>query len=385
MAEPQTGGPAPKVSVLVRTKDRPALLAEALESLRGQELQDFEVVLVNDSDAPVEPSVLSCPPGRGLRVVEPGPPHGRSRALNAGASVASGRFLAYLDDDDLHLPGHLAALAAALEGPREIRAAFSDCAVVRQTLGPDGRYVDVERQPLPAGEPVPGRLPFTNSIPLVCLMHERVLWEECGRFDEAFDLFEDWEFLVRLSQRTPLVRVAGVTALYRIRDDGSNATTATPWGGAEAQRARSAVYRKHWRLHTPEAEMALVDGFHSELEALSVRERDQRLALERSEIQLHEARRAAGELSRRLDEVVAALHERAAQLATARAEAAALAAQRDALAAEVRDHASKSADLVAERDRLERVVHQMTNSLAWRLFTPWWKLKAALDRRKGRR
>ena len=375
MPDETPGPPAPKVSVLVRTKDRPALLAEALESLRAQELQDFEVVLVNDSDAPVEPSVLSRPPGRGIRLVTPGPPHGRSRALNAGAAAASGRFLAYLDDDDLHLPGHLAALVAALEGLPGTRAVFSDCAVVRQTLGPDGRYVDAERQPLPAGEPVPGRLPFVNSIPLVCLMHERALWEECGRFDESFDLFEDWEFLVRLSQRAPLVRVAGVTALYRIRDDGSKATTATPWGGPEARRARLAVYRKHWDLHTPEAEMALVDAFRSEIEALSAAERDQRVALQRREFELHDARGAAGELSRRLDEVVAALNERAAQLADARAEAGSLAVERDALAAELHSFGS-------ERERLQRVVNEMTTSLAWRLFTPWWKLKAALERRK---
>lgn len=385
MPDPPPGGPAPKVSVLVRTKDRPALLAEALESLRAQELTDFEVVLVNDSDTPVDPGLLSPPPGRGVRVVEPGPPHGRSRALNAGAAAASGRFLAYLDDDDLHLPGHLSALVAALEGAPGARAAFSDCAVVRQARAPDGRYVEVERQPLPAGEPLPGRLPFVNTVPLVCLMHERGLWEECGRFDESFDLFEDWEFLVRLSQRTPLVRVAGVTALYRIRDDGSNATTATPWGGPEAQRARVAVYRKHWGLHTPEAEMALVDALRAELEALSAREREQRLALERREIELHEARGAAGELSRRLEEAVGALHERAAQLAAATERAGALAAERDALAAELRSFASETAGLVAERDRLERVVHQMTTSLAWRLFTPWWKLRAALERRRRER
>jgi glycosyltransferase involved in cell wall biosynthesis len=99
-----TESAAPRVSVVVRTKDRPRLLGEALASLRAQTFQDFEVIVVNDGGVP--PAGLD-PAGAGLRVVTTEPPHGRSRALDTGLRAARGRFVAYLDDDDLFLPHHL--------------------------------------------------------------------------------------------------------------------------------------------------------------------------------------------------------------------------------------------------------------------------------------
>lgn len=99
-----------KLSVIVATKDRPALLADCLASLGAQEGADFEVVVVDDgSDAELAPVVeRAAESGLAVRYVRQ--EHaGLSAARNRGAEAAAGDVLAWLDDDGLAAPEWAAA------------------------------------------------------------------------------------------------------------------------------------------------------------------------------------------------------------------------------------------------------------------------------------
>src|SRR6185503_7635985 len=115
----------PLVSVVVRTCERPALLAEALASLAASTYRRVEVVLVVDGGgaAPVPEGFPFA-----VRRVDLIPRRGRAGAANAGVEAASGALLGFLDDDDLLEPEHLATLVGAL-GATGVRAAYSDAAV----------------------------------------------------------------------------------------------------------------------------------------------------------------------------------------------------------------------------------------------------------------
>ncbi len=278
-------GGAPRVSVVLRTKDRPRLLTEALASLRAQTTSDFETLVVNDGGAidPAHPRT-GARPGAPRGDAAP-PPGGRTRALNAGLAAASGRYVAYLDDDDLYRPDHLALLAGFLDGTDEYGAAYSSVEQVVQTLGADGRYHDAGTRFVFGRAFDRDRILFKNDVPLIALMHRRELGERAGGFDEAFDLFEDWDFLVRLSRITRLHHLPAVTAAYRVRDDGSNATTGAPWLGDRAQAARRQLFAKHAALRGPESEMKVIDSLDRDLwdargeirrlaDTLAVRERE---------------------------------------------------------------------------------------------------------------
>lgn len=392
MESPQGLRPVPPaVSVVVRTKDRPELLREALGSLAAQTFCDFEVVVVNDSDTSLGEEVVNVD-GLRVRVVSPGPPHGRARAANAGVGAAEGEWVTYLDDDDLFLPDHLGTLIGTLEGQDRFQAAYTSTLIVHQVRGEDGTYRETGREPVFEYPFDPERLIFSNTIPLLCLMHRRSLFFEAGRFDETFDLYEDWDFLIRLSRLTRFERIEKVTTLYRTRDDTTNATSVSPWRGEISERAREALFLKHWNLHTPRAEMALVNLHEDEIVDWSRREAAVRQSLVQSGQELETSRRSLAERDRLLAERDRLLADQRHRLADVES---ALERERDDRAGE-REWArlewerceAERVDLAAalgrvreERDRLDATVTQMTHSLAWRLFTPWWKLRAFLGKK----
>lgn len=387
--------PEPRVSVIVRTRNRPALLAEALGSLRDQTWRDFEVVVVNDGGAaPSIPADL----GVSFTIVDTEEPRGRARALNTGARAARGHYVAYLDDDDLYLPNHLDTLVRFLDGSDQYQAAYTDVEIVEQLLGDDGRYSEKARRSGFGRDFVPGRIQFSNYIPLISLMHRHSLFELVGPFDESFDLFEDWDFMIRLAETTRPHRLRHVTSLYRVRDDGTNAVTASAWGGSAAQSARRRIYEKHWRLHTPETEMATIDGLERELaaslpwqpraleaEQLGARQTEviARLGSDMLALRGDSARMAqlAYERESRLHEEVASLR---AQLASEREERERVVAElHEAVAHVTRDRDDLSAKLRQAYDTgtaLRQQLDTIEASSGWRMLSRWRRFKSWLGR-----
>ncbi|MDL2717731.1 MAG: glycosyltransferase [Acidobacteriota bacterium] len=352
----------PRVSVLLRTKDRPGFLAEALGSLGRQTYSDFETVVVNDG-GPISPAVLEPAPGRALRIVVPPAPGGRTRALNAGLAAARGTYVAYLDDDDLYLPEHLDTLVRFLDGSDEYKAAYTSVRQMEQVLGNDGRYRD-GRELTVYGRPFDAaRLLYKNDIPLIGLAHRRALAEEIGGFDESFDQFEDWDFLIRLSAHTRFHHLPFVTAVYRLRSDASNITAAQPWHSGDAQTARRRLFEKHAARRSASTEMALVDSLESDTYTLRDAAAASRAEAESLRLEV-EADRTA----------LAAAAARETELLSSRAR------QTDESATREQALAVENVRLQAEAARLYATVDAMNRSLAWRLFTPWWKLKELLKR-----
>ncbi|MBI2215513.1 MAG: glycosyltransferase [Acidobacteria bacterium] len=385
----------PRATVIVRTRNRPAMLAEALGSLREQSFRNFEVVVVNDGgDAPSIPADLGVP----CTVVGTEEPRGRARALNTGVRAARGHYVAYLDDDDLYLPGHLETLIRFLDGSDQYQAVYSDVEIVELTLGDDGHYVETARRSGFGRDFVPGRIQFSNFIPLISLAHRRSLFDVVGPFDETFDLFEDWEFMIRLAAATRPHRLRHVTSLYRVRDDGTNAVTATAWGGPVAQAARRRIYEKHWALHTPETEMAAFDMLERDLttllpwqaraieaETLAAQQRETIARLGSDVLALrNDSARAAQlgyERESKLHDEVASLR---AQLATERQEREQLVAKLEEQVAHVtRDRDDLSAKLRQAYDAgtaLQQRLDAMEASLGWRMLSPWRRFKAWIGR-----
>jgi glycosyltransferase involved in cell wall biosynthesis len=141
-------------------------------------------------------------------------PHGRGAALNAGWQNARGRWITYLDDDDLVFPFHLELLTQAMRSDPAARVAYS---YGQKALCLRGEVEDIPlaRLPMIQQEFRPETLFVENSIPIMAMMHERSLAEEIGGFDESLNVLEDWDFIIRLAQHTSFRLAPHLTAEYR--------------------------------------------------------------------------------------------------------------------------------------------------------------------------
>lgn len=112
---------APRVSVLVATHNRPALLRDALHSVAAQSFGDWEIVLVDDGSTPA--ASIDDLPGllrERVRLLRHDRPRRSGAARNTAVRAARGEVLAFLDDDDLLAPTFLERALGVLDRHAQI-------------------------------------------------------------------------------------------------------------------------------------------------------------------------------------------------------------------------------------------------------------------------
>jgi len=213
----------PAVSVVVITRNRPVFLRRALQSLETQLFKDFEVLVVNDGGEDVS-GILETSTRAGLNLIplNHASQRGQSAARNTALLQARGRWIAYLDDDDLYYPEHLELLVANL---RQTGAwvAYSDSVRAIEEER-DGQWVVTSRE-LAMSHPF-DRDHFLrdNLTPINNVVHERACWEIAGPHDETLPVLEDWDYWIRLSRFWDFLHVPKITAEVRWRANGANIT-----------------------------------------------------------------------------------------------------------------------------------------------------------------
>lgn len=234
----------PYFSIIVTTYNRPVLLKSALASLGEQSFKDFEVILVNDHGDPVESLLADY--DFPITYIYQGKNQGLSAARNIGLKLATGRYIAYLDDDDIYLPSHIAVMAEAIERfPQSV--IYTAAEYVSEKIE-DGRRIELSRSmPLKHDAYDRNRLFVQNYIPVNTWAHPRSMLAAVGEFDTGLTAFEDWDMLLRLAARYPFVHVPEVTAQVHLRDAPN--TGSDHMLGRE-QKNFGALYQEMYRRHS---------------------------------------------------------------------------------------------------------------------------------------
>lgn len=244
--------PAPFLSVIVRTQGRrPGQLREALLCLAAQTDDDFELLVVlhtagDDADtaagartlvaAAVDAHPTLAARTRLLNVVD----GGRGRPLDVGLAHAQGRYVAFLDDDDLVMGDWVEAFrAGAVERPGAVVRSLTARQDVRAVTGPVGY------EPTSAFT-VPYRARFDladhlidNQSPICSVALPRDVLETFGlRVDETLPVLEDWDLLLRLVPWCGVHDTGIVTSLYHVWVDGTGSAGASGAPVWEATRRR---------------------------------------------------------------------------------------------------------------------------------------------------
>lgn len=205
---------SPLVSVIVRTKNRPLLIRDALSSIVMQAYPNIEAVVVNDGGESVMETVEEFRKYIPVTYVEFDRAKGRSAAANEGIRVARGKFINFLDDDDLLHADHVAKLAKYLEATGE-KAAYSDCEIARYKWEGGEIFLEGEKELFRGVDHDLDQLYVFNYIPSMALMFAKKLVEDIGYLDEELDIYEDWDLWLRIAAHTYIQRLPGITAEYR--------------------------------------------------------------------------------------------------------------------------------------------------------------------------
>jgi glycosyltransferase involved in cell wall biosynthesis len=214
----------PKITVIVPTYSRPYTLRKAIVSVLNQTYKDYEIVVVNDAGPDVE-AVLAPLRGSQNEIVylRHDSNRGLAAARNTGLRAASGKYVSYLDDDDIFFPDHLERLVTFLEDGKH-KVAYSDAyRAIQKNV--NGRYVVTSRDIPYSFDFDQDRILIDNFVPILCLMHEKSCVDAIGLFDESLRAHEDWDFLIRLSMHYEIGHVRRVTCEYRWRDDKTTMTS----------------------------------------------------------------------------------------------------------------------------------------------------------------
>lgn len=206
-------GSTPRVSVVTIFLDAERFLEEAIDSVRGQTFEDWELLLVDDGStdrsAELARRAAALLPDR-IRPLhhEGGARRGMSASRNLGVRAARGEMIAFLDADDVYLPDKLGRQTALLDAHPEAGLVY----------GPSLHWYSWTGRPEDTGRDAPRRLgvpPDTLVLPptLVRLFLDHRAWtpatcsvlvrrsaiETVGGFDEEFQgMFEDQVFFYKL-------------------------------------------------------------------------------------------------------------------------------------------------------------------------------------------
>jgi glycosyltransferase involved in cell wall biosynthesis len=207
----------PEVSVIVPTRDRSQRLAVALRSALQQEGVGLEVIVVDDGSIDDTQELVARIDDPRISYVHRRDPGGVSVARNVGIERARGRWIAFLDDDDVWAPTKLSRQVAAMVAQGRTWSYAGEVLV-------DADLRVVAGSPPPPPEEVVRRIERHNSVPAGAsnVVVGSDLLAQVGAFDASLTIGEDWDLWIRLARSGPPGWVR--SPLVAISQHGTNAS-----------------------------------------------------------------------------------------------------------------------------------------------------------------
>lgn len=224
----------PRISVILATRDRPALLPRAIESVLVQRYAEWKLVVVDDGETDAVARTLAGREDKRILVAD-GPRRGVGAARNAGLDRAAGEVVCYLDDDNVMNPEWLHAVAYVFSAREDVEVAYGVTLTEHRAAG--------ERDE--GWWPAHWQMPFDRETLLErnitdagALAHRREL--AGARFDESLSTGEDWDLLLRLTAERDAIAIPAVSHAYAMEGDGRMSEDPEHLAGLEEIRRRYA-------------------------------------------------------------------------------------------------------------------------------------------------
>lgn len=221
MSSSRVPGKQPLVSVIMPAYNARPYIGEAIRSVLTQDYPNVELIVVDDGsrDGTAEEARAF---GERVRVFQRSN-GGAAAARNFGLTQARGELIAFLDADDIWLPGKLSAQVRYLDDHPEVGLVYAK--FMRWYPAADGRF-----GPPPAAQDDPAKgeliaehsgwiyceLLYDSIVCIITALIRRPVLEAVGMFDESLRTGEDYEFWMRISRLFPAAKLNRTVAYYRM-------------------------------------------------------------------------------------------------------------------------------------------------------------------------
>jgi glycosyltransferase involved in cell wall biosynthesis/acetyltransferase-like isoleucine patch superfamily enzyme len=191
---------------------------EALMSLAAQTYPNIELIIIDDGSRDETPRIIEETVAeftRDMRVdFRRQENAGLCTTLNRALELAQGEFVQFMASDDAYLPEKTARSIAALRAAKaDVAAVYCDGYIMDEKSRRRGVFSDKHRVPM--GKDLHRELLIANWIPAMGILYRREVVTALGGFDAKL-WFEDWDFLLRLTQTHRVARIPDKLFLYRV-------------------------------------------------------------------------------------------------------------------------------------------------------------------------
>ncbi|MBB1075265.1 glycosyltransferase family 2 protein [Rhodoferax sp. 4810] len=217
----------PCVSVVIPVRNGKPFIDEAIHSVLTQSYRDLELIIVNDGSNDDDYDRFSELDHR-IRVIHL-PGTGVSSARNVGMKNSKGRYIAFLDADDIWFPGKLTAQIRYLELHPNVWVVYGGFR--KWVASADGKFAaasSLSRDCSDLIDTAPEKSGWLYTRLLTGLLVgmntaviRRSVYESIGGFNESMRQGEDYDFWLKSSRLAEMHSLAGEVALYRIHGNSA--------------------------------------------------------------------------------------------------------------------------------------------------------------------
>lgn len=237
---------SPLFSVVIPAYNARKFIALTIESILRQTVQDFEIVVVNDGSTDDTLEVLQGISDPRLRVItrENG---GECAARNQGFREARGKYVSFLDSDDVWLENHL-------EQAQKFMDAHPECEWFASTYT---RVPDIQATDITTADLSHDSIMLTNwylegyalHLPSSTTVRRSALHDYPHLFQEGYKMFGDALGWAKFAKAHPMIGIASTsTMLYRFWQ-GNACTTYNVWSHGERSEAVRMALAKHAEMY----------------------------------------------------------------------------------------------------------------------------------------
>jgi glycosyltransferase involved in cell wall biosynthesis len=198
----------PMVSVILPTYNRAWIVKESILSVLAQTFQDYELIVVDDGSTDDTRIILDEFQDRIMVIHREN--SGVSSARNHGVAAAKGKWIAFLDSDDLWMPGKLAVQMEFFLSNPDVRICQTDEIWIRNGC----RINPKKYHKKPSGDIFLPSLSLCLVSPSAVMM-EKEFFNQMGGFDETLPSCEDYDFWLRIGCKYPISLIPNPLVIKR--------------------------------------------------------------------------------------------------------------------------------------------------------------------------